>query len=107
LSPPGTPPEDSELQLSRWRQAAELSHPHLIRLYEMGRCEVDGAAVSYLVMEWAEENLAQVLPERALTSDEARAMLETALDVLAYLHGDRRPVEIIQRGAAARGGITC
>ncbi len=81
-----------------------MSHPHLIRLYEMGRCEVDGAAVSYLVMEWAEENLAQVLPERALTPDEARAMLETALDVLAYLHGkgfvlgNIRPSNIMETG---------
>lgn len=38
-------------------------------------------------MEGAEENLAQVLPGRALTPAEARAMLESVLDVLAYLHG--------------------
>src|SRR5260221_1604945 len=38
-------------------------------------------------MECAEENLAQVLPARALTPDEAREMLDSVLDVLAYLHG--------------------
>lgn len=79
--------ENDELQLSRWRQAAELSHAHLIRLYEMGRCEPGGVPLLFVVMECAEENLAQVLPGRALTPAEARAMLESVLDVLAYVHG--------------------
>jgi len=39
------------------------------------------------VMECAEESLAQVLPSRALTPEEAREMLDSVLDVLAYLHG--------------------
>jgi TonB family protein len=79
-------PENGEPQLSRWQQAAELSHPHLIPLYEMGRFELGGVPLVYVVMECAEENLAQVLPDRPLTPDEARAMLESALDVLAYVH---------------------
>jgi TonB family protein len=80
-------PENGELQLSRWRKAAELSHPHLIPLYEMGRCELGGVPLLYVVMECAEENLALVLPDRALTPAEARAMLESVIEVLAYLHG--------------------
>ena len=79
--------EDGELQLSRWREAAELSHPNLISLYELGRSELDGISLVYVVMECAEENLAQVLSSRALTSAETRAMLEAVLDVLGYLHG--------------------
>ena len=80
-------PENGELQLSRWRKAAELSHPHLIPLYEMGRCELGGVPLLYVVMECGEENLALVLPDRALTPAEARAMLESVIEVLAYLHG--------------------
>jgi len=80
-------PENGELQLSRWRQAAELLHPHLVRLYEIGRCELGGVPLLYVVMECAEENLAQVLLDRALTPAEARAMIESVVDVLAYLHG--------------------
>ena len=38
-------------------------------------------------MECAEENLAQILPGRPLTPAEARAMLESVLDALAYIHG--------------------
>jgi TonB family protein len=79
--------ENDDLQLSVWRQASELSHPHLIPIYEMGRCELGGAPFLYVVMECAEENLAQVLADRALTPAEARTMLESVLDVLGYLHG--------------------
>src|ERR1700674_411751 len=80
-------PATGELQLSSWQQAAKLSHPHLIPIHEMGRFELGGVPVVYVVMECAEENLAQVLPGRALTVAEAREMLASVLDVLAYLHG--------------------
>ncbi len=79
--------ENYELQLSRWRLAATLSHPNLISLFEMGSSEVGGVPLLYLVMECAEENLAQVLSDRALNPEEARAALGAVLDVLAYLHG--------------------
>jgi TonB family protein len=97
-------PGDGEIQLSRWQQAAQLSHPHLIPIHEMGRCELDGIPHVYVVMECAEENLAQVLPDRALTPAEAREMLESVLDVLAYLHrkgfvhGHMKPGNIMASG---------
>jgi TonB family protein len=99
------PLENGELQLSRWQQqAAELSHPHLIPLYEMGRFELRGVPLVYVVMECAEENLAQVLPDRALTPAEAREMLESVVDVLTYLHrkgfvhGHIKPANIMASG---------
>jgi len=76
-----------DVQLSRWGAAAELVHPHLLALFDGGRCEIGGAPYVYLVMECAEENLAQILPSRALTPDEARVMLDSVLEVLAFLHG--------------------
>jgi TonB family protein len=74
-------------QLARWAAAAKLSHPHLIRLFEMGRCRFDGIPLLYLVMEYAEENLSQILPQRALTPAEVGDILPPALDALSYLHG--------------------
>jgi TonB family protein len=78
---------NAELQLSRWEEAAQLSHPHLMRLFEMGRCQLRDTEVLYLVMEYAEENLSQVLVDRPITPAEAREMLEPTLDALAYVHG--------------------
>ncbi|HET9320592.1 MAG TPA: TonB family protein [Bryobacteraceae bacterium] len=81
------PPEYAELQLSQWRRSAKLSHPHLIRLFQMGQCQLDDVGLLFVVMEYAEENLSQILPQRPLTPAEAREMLEPVLDTLAYLHG--------------------
>ncbi len=80
-------PGNVELQLSRWRLAAKLSHPHLIRLFQMGRCQLGNMGLLYVVMEYAEEDLSQILPHRPLTPAEARDMLMPALDALAYVHG--------------------
>jgi len=77
----------AELQLSLWRRAAKLEHPSLLRLFQMGRCRLADTDLLYVVMEYAEEDLSQILPQRALTAAEAREMLEPTLAVLTYLHG--------------------
>jgi TonB family protein len=74
-------------QLSRWRAAAQRSHPHLIHIFEVGRCEFDGTTLLFLVTEYAEEDLSQILPQRPLTPAETRALLPPLLDALDYLHG--------------------
>lgn len=79
-------PAFAEVQLSRWRTAATLSHPHLIRLFDAGRCQLGGHPFLFVVMEYAAESLSQVLPIRALTAGEARETLLPTLDALAYLH---------------------
>jgi TonB family protein len=81
-----TEPQSADAQLSRWRAASKLSHPNLIKIFNTGRCELDGMALLYVVMEHADENLSQVLLERPLTTSETRAMLEPTLAALDYLH---------------------
>jgi TonB family protein len=78
-------PEASGL-LSRWRHAAELSHPHLIRLLKMGRCDFNDTPILYAVMEYADENLSVVLARRPLGPAEARAILGPVVDALGYIH---------------------
>jgi TonB family protein len=73
-------------QLARWRTAAALTHPHLLTLLDIGRCELDGMPCAYAVMEYADQTLAQLLLHRVLTEDEAREMLVPALDALEFLH---------------------
>src|SRR6267378_2352163 len=77
---------DAKQQFSQWKAASELAHPNLIRIFEAGRCELDGTELLYVVMEYAEENLSQILPERALTAEEARGMLPPILRVLQFVH---------------------
>ncbi len=77
----------TEGQLEHWREVATLSHPHLIRLLDAGRCQLGGHHYLFVVMDHAEQNLAQILPSRPLTPDEVRDLLPATVDVLAYLHG--------------------
>jgi TonB family protein len=79
-------PRTAGLQLSRWKLAAKLSHPHLLRLFQTGRCRLANVDLLYIVMEYAEEDLSQVMPQRPLTPSEAREMLIPALEALAYVH---------------------
>ncbi|MGA2807631.1 MAG: TonB family protein [Terracidiphilus sp.] len=78
---------DAEAQIADWALAATLSHPHLVRLFHSGRGQIGNTPLLYVVMEYAEEVLSQVLAERPLTPAEAREMLDPVLDSLSYLHG--------------------
>ncbi len=79
-------PGNSDLQLSRWRAAATLSHPGVLRILHFGRCNIDGSPCLYIVTELADEDLGQLLPTRALTSDETRGMMAPVLSALDFLH---------------------
>jgi TonB family protein len=80
-------PTRAQAQLLQWTKAATLSHPHLIRLLEAGRCQLGDLPFLFVVMEYAEQTLSQILPQRALTPDEVREMLRPTLNALAFLHG--------------------
>lgn len=79
-------PTLAQAQLSHWTTAAALSHPHLIRMLDSGRCRLGGLEFLFVVMEYAEQTLSQILPHRALTPGEVREMLPPTLDALAFLH---------------------
>jgi TonB family protein len=79
--------EDSDHLVSRWRTAAKLSHPHLIRIFDGGRFAMDDTPMLYVVTELAEEDLSQILPQRPLTPTEVTDLLPPLLDALSYLHG--------------------
>jgi TonB family protein len=78
--------QKADAQLARWRAASQLSHPNLMRIFSTGRGELDGKALLYVVMERADEDLSQVVPDRPLSGAETRAMLEPTLAALDYIH---------------------
>jgi serine/threonine protein kinase len=102
LSPASLP--HVELQLPRWEKAGSLAHPHLIPLLESGTCQLDGLTYLYVVMEYADQTLAQVLLQRALTAEEAREMLLPVLEALGLLHrqdlvlGQLKPANVMVVG---------
>jgi TonB family protein len=97
-------PQNADAQLARWTLAATLAHPQLLRVLQMGRCQVDGARLLYVVSELADEDLSQIIPQRALRPAEAHDMLRPVLEALAYLqskglvHGHIKPSNIVAVG---------
>jgi TonB family protein len=74
-------------QLSRWKALSAISHPNLLKILDYGKCDLDGAPYLYVVMEYANEDLADILPQRALNAEETRGMMEPVIETLAFLHG--------------------
>jgi TonB family protein len=101
-------PVRSRQLVERWNRAAALNHPHLAQVYAAGAGVLAGVPVAYLVTEYAEENLAEVLRDRPLTSDETREMLLPVADALSYLHshglvqGDLKPSKILAVGETVK-----
>jgi hypothetical protein len=76
-----------QARLPVWKEVSALTHRHLLGLLECGGCRLDGSPHLYVLMEYADQTLAQLLQQRTLTDDEAREMLVPILDALAFLHG--------------------
>lgn len=79
--------ENPEALLSRWERGAQVSHPNLIRLFQAGRSTSGDIRLLFVVMEYAEESLAEVLAERPLTEVEIRELLKPVVEALAHIHG--------------------
>jgi TonB family protein len=77
---------DAAQQIAAWRELVTLSHSNLLRVFHAGHCQMSGAPWLYVVMDYAEENVDQVLPVRPLAMAEVGDLLPPVLDVLAFLH---------------------
>ena len=100
---PGTT-ESIHALLTAASQASRLSHPALVKILASGETELGGMHCAYIVMERADDNLADLLTERLLTPGETREMLHPVLAVLQYLaangfaHGRLKPANIMATG---------
>jgi TonB family protein len=82
----GSSQHSAETLYSRWQATMALSHPHLVRLYDAGICEIGATPLLYVLMEYAEEDLSQIIPSRPLNAAEAGEMLPPVLEALSYIH---------------------
>ena len=80
-------PGTGERELARMHSVTRVSHPNLIRIFEAGRGQIETDSFLYVVMELADEDLGQILPQRALQTDEVSDLLPPLLDAVSYLHG--------------------
>jgi len=78
--------EAAEKQLADWARTASLAHPNLLPIFESSPCRIGGVDAIYIVMERADEALAEILPQRALTAAEVSEMLPPILEALQFLH---------------------
>jgi TonB family protein len=77
---------EADRRMAAWAATASLSHPHLTKIFDSGRSQIGGVDLVYVVTEYAEELLSQIIPERSLTPEETREMLDPVIDTLSYLH---------------------
>ena len=99
---------DAAALVGRWNRVKLLRHRHLLKIDEAGAAVMAGVPVAYLVMEHAEENLAETLCGRPLTTDEGREMLLQVAGALDYLHaqgmahGDLKASNILATGVTVK-----
>ena len=79
-------PAELEKLVERWLRVMDLTHPNLLQVYAAGTSVLNDVPIAYVVTERADESLAGVLAERALSEDETREMLIPAVAALKYLH---------------------
>ena len=77
---------NADSQVSLMHRAAKLSHPNLLLLLPGRSCRLLDMDLVFVVMEYAEENLGQVLANRTFTAKETRELLGPLLDALTHIH---------------------
>lgn len=81
-----SPRAKADFQTSLLHNASKLRHPSLVRLLPGGLCQLAGMDLVFTLMEYAEEDLGQVLPYRPLSAKEAREILGPLLEALGFIH---------------------
>jgi cell division septation protein DedD len=78
--------DEADYPGQQMRNAGQLEHPNLLKVYATGSSILDDVPISYMVMERADESLQEVLATRALTGGETLDLLVPVLEALQYLH---------------------
>jgi serine/threonine protein kinase len=67
-------------------RASQLSHPNILRLLPGGRCRLADMDLIFALMEYAEEDLGQILPAHPLNAEKTRQTLRLLLGALSHIH---------------------
>ena len=72
--------------LGNLKAASRLHHPNVVAIETAGQGRIDDKPVVYAVLEPTEENLGEVLRERALTPEETTQITESLVSGLSAIH---------------------
>jgi len=97
---------DEEELLARLGTAATIHHPNVVAVRDSRLAWVDDTPVVMAAMEPTDENLAEVLRERALDAREARQLLDALLQGLAAIHARRLTHGRMEAGSVLAMGNT-
>ena len=76
----------SDEQLDELNTAVSLDHPHFIRCFAAGECQILNAEFLFLVMELATGTLEQQLGQTAMAEELARQLIQDVATALRFLH---------------------
>ena len=105
--------EAAEEQLSIWESLKYLPHANLSSPQDIGRTQLEGNELIYVVLGRPDETLGGVLQGRSLSNDEAREVLESLIRGLEHLHaygfvhGCLSPNEILAFGDSIQLSTEC
>ncbi len=97
---------DEEALLERLRAATAIRHPNVVEVREARLVWLGDTPVVAAAMECTEENLAEVLRERALEPAEARLLLDALVKGLAAIHARRLTHGRMEAGSVLAMGDT-
>jgi hypothetical protein len=69
-----------------WDLARRFAHDHLMRVYETGETTLDDAKAYWAVLQLPDDDISEILTNRALNVHEARSMVSAAASALDHLH---------------------
>jgi serine/threonine protein kinase len=78
--------EEADQRLANLEAASRIKHANLVSIERTGRSRLDSVGLIYAVMENTEEDLASVLRERALTTEETAEITESLVAALSVVH---------------------
>jgi eukaryotic-like serine/threonine-protein kinase len=97
---------DEDELLARLRAAAAMHHPNVVAVRDARLAWLDETPMVMAAMEPTDENLAEVLRERALDPAEARVVLQALLQGLAAIHARRLTHGRLEAGSVLAMGET-
>jgi len=99
--------------LARWTAVSKIDQPNLVKIHKFGQTTLDETALLYAVMEPTDAALADILKERALSSEETMQIATSLVPALQALHAQNlvhehlEPANVLATGETVKLRSDC